>query len=76
MAGHRDHPVAHFPAGDALADALDNAGDLAARREGARRLELVLVLDDQEVGIVDRAGLHRDDHLPLARRRIGDLLQD
>lgn len=36
--------------------------------EGAFGPELVFVLDDQDVGIIDRAGLHRDDHLPPARR--------
>ena len=58
-------------------DRLDHAGDLAARRERSRRLELVAVLDDQNVGIVDPARL---DHRSAPRRRpglgIGHLLQD
>jgi hypothetical protein len=59
----------------ALAHRLDHARDLAARCERALRLELVFILDDQHVGIVDRAGLHRDQHLSRARRGIGYVFQ-
>jgi hypothetical protein len=76
MADHADHPVAWLPVGNALADALDHAGDLTARRERARRLELIFVLDDQDVGKVDRAGLDRDQHLPWSCHRIGQVVEN
>jgi hypothetical protein len=62
--------------GDALADRLDHAGDFAARREGAVGLELVLVLDDQDVGVVHAAGLDRQHHLAGAGLRARKLLED
>jgi hypothetical protein len=43
------------------------------RRERARRLELIFVLDDQHVGIVDRAGPDPHEELPWPRHRIVDL---
>ena len=54
-----DDAVAGLELRDAGADRLDHAGHLAARREGPRRLELVAVLDDQQVGIVDPHALTR-----------------
>ena len=75
MADHADHPVAALPAGHAVADAFDHAGDLAPRRERPGRLELVFVLDDQDVGIIDRTGLDRDHDLPRRRHRIGQIVQ-
>ena len=49
VAGERHHPIARLHARDAVADRLDDARQLAAGRERQRRLELVLVLDDQDV---------------------------
>ena len=63
MAEHRDQPVAHRPTGNALAHRLDDAGNFSARRERTRRLELIFVLDDQNVGIIDGAGLHAHEQL-------------
>ena len=75
MARHRDHPVARRPVGDALTHRFDHAGDLAARRERPGWLELVAVLDDQHVGIVDRAGAHANQYLAFPDLRIGHLFQ-
>ena len=58
-AGVAQHPVADLDVGDPLADRLDDAGDLAARRERPRRLELVLILDNQHVGEVHPHRLDR-----------------
>ncbi len=61
--------------GDALADFLDHAADLAAGGEGAWGLELVLVLDDQHVGIVDPHRLDRDHRPAGARLGAGHIFQ-
>ena len=45
-------------------------------RERQRRLELVLVLDDQHVGEVDARGLDRDHHFAGAGLRRGQILDD
>ena len=73
MADRAHDPIARLPSGDTLANALDHAGDLATRRERAIGLELVFVLDDQDVGKVDRAGLDRDDDLSGTGYQIGQL---
>ena len=78
MPPEMDEPMTRSPGlklRDAGAHGLDDAGDLAARRKGARRLELVAVLDDQEVGIVDPAGLDGEQHLSGTRLGIGQLLK-
>ena len=57
----------------AVADRLDHAGVLGARHEGQRRLDLVLVLHDQQVGEVEARGLDLDQHLAglgLGRRQL------
>src|SRR5205085_3959226 len=41
--------------------------------EGARRPELIFILDDQHVGIIDRAGFHPDEQLARTGHRIGQL---
>ena len=56
-------------------DRADDACDLGPGREGERRLELIHVLDHQDVGEVDRAGMHVDDDLAVAGHRIVDLLE-
>jgi hypothetical protein len=56
----RDHLVADPRVLHAFADFLDDAGELAPGRERQRRLELVLVLDDQHVGEIHARRLHRD----------------
>src|SRR6185295_18781866 len=48
-----DDPVTRPHVRHARSDFLYDAGQLAARREGQRRLELVLVLDDEHVGKID-----------------------
>ena len=63
MAMIGDQPVADASSLDPLAHRLDYARDLAARRERPRRLELIFVLDDQHIGIVDRAGADPDQQL-------------
>ena len=49
VGGEGDDLVARLEAADSVADFLHHAGELAAGRKGQRRLELVLVLDDQHV---------------------------
>src|SRR3546814_19431820 len=46
----RHHPVTHTETGHPGTDSLDDAGDIGARGEGARRLALVLALDDETRG--------------------------
>ena len=75
VADHAHHAIADLPVGDTLTQRLDHARDLATGCKRALRLELVFVLNDQNVGIVDRAGLHRDQHLPLGRYGIGRFRQ-
>src|SRR5262249_28730226 len=52
----------------------DVAGHLAAGREGPRRLDLVLALDEQAVDVVHARCSHRDDHLARPGCRVGPLL--
>ena len=73
-AGRRKDPIADGDAVDAGADRAHDARDLGAGRERQRRLELVQVLDDQDVGEVHRAGLDVDDDLTVTGGRIVDVL--
>ena len=72
-AWHRDQAVANAPAFNAVADRFHLAGNLPARRERPRRLQLILVLDDQHVGKIDRASPDSNQQLAGARRRLVDL---
>jgi hypothetical protein len=69
MIRRRHDPLARSEAGDALAAALDLAGDLEARHERQRRLVLILALDHQAVGEVQPRGADPDPD--LARFRLG-----
>ena len=71
MARHRDQPVTGRPPLDILADRRDLGADFAPRREGAFGLELIFILDDQHVGIVDRADQYLDQQFapPGGRHR-------
>ncbi len=60
----------------ALTDRDDLAGELAARGERHRGLDLILALDHQHVGEVDRRRVHPHHQLPRSRHRIGDLVDD
>jgi hypothetical protein len=60
-----------LPLGDAFADAFDDARNFTAGGERARWLELVFVLDDENVGIVDRARLDRHHDLSRSSDGIG-----
>jgi hypothetical protein len=73
MTGHRNHTVAGLEAGDTLTHRFDNTRNLATRRKGARRLDLVFVLDDQHIGKIDRARLDRDEQLARPRDGIGQV---
>ncbi len=66
--GHREDAVAFLQRRDAGADRLDDARNLAARRERTGRAELVHVADDERVGEIDARRLDRDAN--LARRRV------
>jgi hypothetical protein len=69
IGGERHDAIAGIEAGHARTDRLDDARQLAAGREWQRRLELVLVLDDQDVGEVEARGFHR--HYNVAVTRLG-----
>ncbi len=71
-----DDAVADLHPGDALANLDDLAGDLAARREGQRRLELIFVFDDQHVGEIDGRRMDLEQHLALAGFGRRHLLDD
>jgi hypothetical protein len=70
----RHHPVARHETVHAFADLLDHAGDLAPRREGQLGLELVLVLDEEDIGKIHPARLHGNQKLSLARFGRGNVL--
>jgi hypothetical protein len=73
---HREghHEIARPDGRDAVTDGFHDAGELAARRKRQRRLELVFVLDDEDVGKVEARRLHGDHDVAGARRRRGHLL--
>ena len=73
MAGCRSDAVTDLEIGNAFADSANDAGHFTARSERPWWLELVHILNDQDIGIVDRAGFDVDNDLPLARNRIGDV---
>ena len=60
----------------ALTDRDDLSGELAARGERRRSLDLVLAFDQQYVGEVDRRRVHPNHQLSGSRHRIGDLVDD
>ncbi len=60
------HPVAWLHIAHAFADGLDHACHLATRRERSVGLELVLVLDDQHVGIIHTHGMDAQQHVTLS----------
>ena len=76
VGGEGDHAVARLASLHAFADFLHHAGHLAARGEGQRRLELVLVLDDQHVGEIQARRLHADDDFARRRPGRGQVLDD
>ena len=55
--------VADFPAGDLAAHRLNHASALAAGDEGQLGLELVLALNDEDVGEVQPRGLYIQPHI-------------
>ena len=57
---HRQDAVALFEIIHAFPDGFDDAGNLAARCEGAFRLELVHVGDDQQVREIHARGVDTD----------------
>ena len=69
-ADHGDGPIADRPPRHAVAQPDDRAGDLAARREGQRRLELILAADNQGVDEVDARGSDLEHHGARPRRRL------
>jgi hypothetical protein len=75
-ADQRDHRVARHEAVHAVADALHHAGDLVPGGERQRGLQLVLVLDDEQVGKVNARGAPRDEHLSARRNGRRDVLDD
>jgi hypothetical protein len=68
--------VAGLPARDAVADGLDDARQLASRGKRQRRLQLVLVLDDQHVREVDARRFDRDDDFARTSHRRRNVLDD
>src|SRR6185503_6239432 len=58
-----------------VAYGLDYACYFAAGRKRPRRLELIAILDDEQVGIVDPAGLHGNEHLAGAGLGIGQFFK-
>src|SRR5262249_5320910 len=56
-------------------DGCNRAGDLAAWRKRTWRLELIAVLNDEQIRVVDAAGLDRQQDLAGAGRRVWHLLQ-
>jgi hypothetical protein len=67
------HALAHGQVAHAFAHGLDHACILRARHEGQRRLHLVLVLHDQQIGEIQAGRLDFEQHLPGARRGRGQL---
>jgi len=61
---------------DAVADGLDDASQLAARRKRQRRLHLVFVLHDEQVGKVQARSADGDPNLPGLRLGSGHFFPD
>ena len=76
VARDRHHAIARLERRHAVADRLDDARQLAPRRKGQRRLHLILVLDDQDVGEVDTRRLHCNHHFARTRHRRRHVLDD
>jgi hypothetical protein len=57
----------------ALSDSANDSRQLAARRKRARRLHLVSVLDNKQVGIIHAAGMDSDGDLTGPRSRLLNL---
>ena len=70
----RAHLVADGPAGDTGAELGDPAGALQAGVGGGAGRRVVEALALEEVGAVDRARRHLDEHFALAGHRVGDLV--
>ncbi len=70
------HAIAGLESIHAVARRFDDARDFATGREGERRLDLILVLDDQDVGEIHARGLHRNHDFAGTRRRRLDVFDD
>jgi hypothetical protein len=57
---------------DSVPHRVDHTRDLGAGGKRTRRLVLVEILNDQEIGIINAAGAHGDTNLP----RTGDGFRD
>jgi hypothetical protein len=73
--GRCEDPITDRDAVHARARRAHDPGDLGAGREGERRLELVQVLNDEDVGEVDRARPDVHDHLSFGGSWLVDLLE-
>ena len=71
-----DDPVARFNPDDVRSDPLDDSGNFAAGREGPRRLDLVLIADQQRVREIDAAGAYADQHLARSGSRLRDFFEN
>jgi len=71
-----DHGISRLEPCHTFADGIDDARNLEAGREGAGRTNLVLVFDDEGIGVIDAAEAHDDTHLTAAGRRLGHLAQN
>jgi hypothetical protein len=74
-AAQRDHAIAGREAGHALAHLAHDARDLAARGEGAGRLDLVFAAHHQPVGEVDAGGVYLHQQLARAGHGVGSVFQ-
>ncbi len=64
-AGKSDDMFSDLDMLDPLTDLFDDTGDLAARREGHVRLELVFALNNKRIREVNATGFHTDNDLTL-----------
>src|SRR5215510_2617847 len=75
MTAGADHAIARLEARYPGPDGCNRAGDLAAWRKRTWWLELIAVLNDEQIRVVDAAGLDRQQDLAGAGRRVWHLLQ-
>ena len=58
-----------------VADLIDHAGNLCARRERPLGLDLIEIANDQRIGIVDAASMDADANLIWPAIRVINLFQ-
>ena len=70
LTGEGDDLVADFVMRHAFTDGADHAGEFTAGREWQRRLVLIFILHDQDIGEIHAGSFNVDGDLARARRGV------